>query len=109
MGPGDIQVCQAHGLEPTPSAAAPNSTWQQWKDSLISRTARAAPSESQPYQWDAQGRPICRDCRESGHIQQCSAPTARVFGFFAPSVAVGKATEEATVMMAVKKPSMVGE
>ena len=32
-------------------------------------TSRAGPS-ARPYQWDAQGRPICLDCGESGHVQR---------------------------------------
>ncbi|KAL2087263.1 hypothetical protein ACEWY4_018322 [Coilia grayii] len=116
MGPGDVQVCRALTSEPTP-AAAPDSNWQQWRDSLKAelqrelrdqvtalgktlsddlrnlhrrsdppvrerhnptvtapasrpRSSRGAQGESQLYRWDAQGRPICRDCGESGHIQR---------------------------------------
>lgn len=34
------------------------------------RSTPGPPRESQQFRWDAQGRPICRDCGESGHIQR---------------------------------------
>lgn len=54
-----------------------------------SRTRHAPPNGSsgrpgpstRPYQWDAQGRPICLDCGEAGHVQRYCPKRRQQQGF----------------------------
>lgn len=56
---------------PGPQGEPPGRTHNVPGTDRASRPRPTRPtSESRPFQWDTQGRPICRDCGESGHIQR---------------------------------------
>lgn len=75
------------GSSPTPqphmAETPPQAAWRQHPNPAPRRQRLgSAPPSQQLYQWDAQGRAICRDCGEAGHIQRfCPRrrPTQAVF------------------------------
>ncbi|CAL8318109.1 unnamed protein product [Merluccius merluccius] len=60
-------------LRAAPSTTPPAASPQQWHSQPHApqrqRLGSATPGASY-YQWDAQGRAVCRDCGEAGHIQR---------------------------------------
>lgn len=66
-------------LAPSPPTAAPQTSvvptstrpsWSPQPNAPRRQRLGSAPPAQSFYQWDAQGRAICRDCGEAGHIQR---------------------------------------
>lgn len=53
-----------------PTIRSGNSPRVQAQDPTMPLPIQAGPSRGTRYQWDPQGRPICLDCGEAGHIQR---------------------------------------
>lgn len=76
LGKTLAEELRAHlGSSPAPQPPVaempPQSTWRQHPNTAPRRQRLgSAPPSQQLYQWDAQGRAICRDCGEAGHIQR---------------------------------------
>ena len=67
---GRLNIIPATGATALPAMGAnPQQAWRQEHDPRRQRLG-SAPPDNTSYQWDGQGRAICRDCGEAGHIQR---------------------------------------